>query len=168
VESFSWVIPRQLAGMARPGLWGDVGRDLKALARAGVGAVVSLTETPLEAQALGQAKLEILHLPVPDFTPPTQAQIDTFVAFARGAIDRKVAVAVHCTGGLGRTGTMLACYLAALGESAAEAIESVRRIRPGSIETAGQEDCIREYARRCAAGEAAPRTGGPRPPAPEA
>ncbi|NXM89815.1 DUS23 phosphatase, partial [Oenanthe oenanthe] len=45
--------------------------------------------------------------------------------------------------GHGRTGTLLACYLCQerhLG--AADAIREIRRLRPGSIETAGQEQAV--------------------------
>jgi len=145
----SFVIPGQLAGLARPG---GAGRHLRAelerLREEGIAALVSLTEEPLSARALEAAGLEALHLPIADFSIPTPEQIDRFVAFAKERIDRSRGVAVHCGAGLGRTGTMLACYLVALGESAAEAIGSVRAIRPGSIETGEQERCVRDYERR--------------------
>ena len=56
-------------------------------------------------------------------------------------------VVVHCLGGHGRTGTMLACYLVRfLGVSGEEAIEEIRRMRPGSVETVEQEETIKKYA----------------------
>jgi atypical dual specificity phosphatase len=56
--------------------------------------------------------------------------------------------------GLGRTGTMLACYFVKKGMPAPAAISHVRRIRPGSIETPEQADTITDYARRLKRGEA--------------
>ena len=53
-------------------------------------------------------------------------------------------VVVHCGAGLGRTGTVVAAFLAAQGMPPEEAIREVRRLRPGSLET--------------------PRAGGGRPP----
>lgn len=48
-------------------------------------------------------------------------------------------VAVHCHAGLGRTGLAIACYMVFAGEcNAADAVASVRRDRPGALQTAAQ------------------------------
>jgi atypical dual specificity phosphatase len=47
--------------------------------------------------------------------------------------------------GWGRTGTLLAAYLVSEGMSADEAIYQVRKKRPGSIETFGQEQILHIY-----------------------
>jgi atypical dual specificity phosphatase len=57
-------------------------------------------------------------------------------------------VAVHCTAGKGRTGTVLAAYLVTTGLSAHAAIDRVRHLRPGSVETPDQEEAVEEFARR--------------------
>ena len=57
---------------------------------------------------------------------------------------------MHCGAGLGRTGTILACYRVWQGDSAGVAIAEVRARRPGSIETAEQEAIITAYARHAA------------------
>uniref|UniRef100_A0A3P9NX00 Protein tyrosine phosphatase domain-containing protein 1 n=1 Tax=Poecilia reticulata TaxID=8081 RepID=A0A3P9NX00_POERE len=55
-------------------------------------------------------------------------------------------VAVHCHAGLGRTGVLLACFLAyATRMTANQAILYVRAKRPNSIQTRGQLQCVREF-----------------------
>lgn len=149
LDNFSFVIPKQLAGMARPGGFSPLEEDLHLLKRKEIGAIVSLTERAPSPEAILEAGFDFKHIPLRDFSPPTEEQIDQFVAFAREMIqEQKRAVVVHCTAGQGRTGTMLACYLVALGESGVEAVESVRRIRPGSIETREQEAAVYRYEER--------------------
>jgi len=54
---------------------------------------------------------------------------------------------VHCTLGMGRTGTMLACYLVKTTHcDAQQAIDTVRKRRPGSIETERQEQLVQEFS----------------------
>ncbi|CAJ1084895.1 protein tyrosine phosphatase domain-containing protein 1 [Xyrichtys novacula] len=55
-------------------------------------------------------------------------------------------IAVHCHAGLGRTGVLLACFLAyATRMTANQAIMYVRAKRPNSIQTRGQLHCVREF-----------------------
>lgn len=78
-------------------------------------------------------------MPVKDFAAPSAEQIERSLAAIFEARSTGEATAVHCGGGLGRTGTLLACYFVhAEGFSTQDAIERVRRIRPGSIETDAQ------------------------------
>ncbi len=146
--NFSFVIPDKLAGSARPGRHGDLRADLAGLAEAGVGAVVSLTEEPLDARLLEETGFRSLHLPIPDFEPPTPEQIDRFVAFVDACLADGVAVLAHCGAGIGRTGTMLACYLVSRGMKPDTAIRKIRRERPGSVETPDQERSVSDYYRR--------------------
>lgn len=143
--NFSFVIPGKLAGMARPGVTFALFTELEKLKELGIGAIASLCEQPLDTPVLEQLGFEYLHLEIQDFTAPDIEQIRKFVEFVGECNKRGIAVAAHCAAGMGRTGTMLACYLVSLGETAEQAIDSVRSIRPGSIETCAQEDCVRAY-----------------------
>jgi atypical dual specificity phosphatase len=135
VANFSWIIEGRVAGMARPRP-----TDIEWLRDQGVSAVVSLTE----AAPAGLDVFEHIHLPVPDMTSPTLGELRAAVRFIQEQVH--VGVVVHCGAGFGRTGTVLAAYLVSRGESAAAALERVRAMRPGSVETPDQEQAITQYA----------------------
>jgi len=146
MPGFTWVVADQLAAMARPGRERDLDRDLAFLQSAGLTVLVSLTEEPIAPEMLAKYGITGLHLPVADFTPPSMAQIEQFLATFKKAQLEARPVGIHCTAGKGRTGTMLAAYLVSKGQSASEAIAKIRRLRPGSVETPEQEARIAEFA----------------------
>jgi atypical dual specificity phosphatase len=145
-NNFSFVIDGVLAGMERPGTFAKLREDLEYLKINKISAIVSLTETPLERAFVEEFGFRYLHLPIADFTPPSIEQIERFLGFQRRAEADRLATVVHCGAGLGRTGTMLACALVSRGVRAEAAIDRVRTLRPYSIETVEQEDCVRHYA----------------------
>ena len=123
--------------------------DLAALRRAGVRRIISLTTTPLDDGLLSLNRIAGLHIPMADLTAPTMEQADAFVEALSKFVASGEKVAVHCGAGLGRTGTMLACYLVSTGLDADEAIREVRKRRPGSVESPAQEDAVRDYEAHC-------------------
>ena len=55
-------------------------------------------------------------------------------------------VLIHCHGGRGRSGLVAARLLIDRGMDAPAALATVRRARPGAVETAGQEADLTAYA----------------------
>ncbi|MHC4914958.1 MAG: protein-tyrosine phosphatase family protein [Planctomycetota bacterium] len=146
-RSYTEMVPGRLAVMNRPGMYSSLRDDLKFLRERGVGAIVSLTVSALDAAELARAEIECLHEPVTDFTPPSPGQLEGIIAFIRRQNEtRSCTVLVHCGAGLGRSGTVAAAFMVSEGMGPTAAIERVRELRPYSIETPEQEDAVAKYA----------------------
>ncbi|MFW5867041.1 MAG: dual specificity protein phosphatase family protein [Armatimonadota bacterium] len=139
-STISWIIEDEIAAFSA-----FILSDLDDLEDAGICAIVSLTER-MPPEMIGESRFDSLHLPIADMAPPDREQIERFVDFVDRHVSDGCAVGVHCLAGLGRTGTMIACYLVTKGRSADQAIEEVRQARPGSIQTELQEQAVRRWA----------------------
>jgi ADP-ribosyl-[dinitrogen reductase] hydrolase len=152
---------------ARTGNWDrDLATDLAQIKAWGASMVVSLVELPefdelqvptlpREVEGLG---IKWRHLPIRDMHQPgTRFQriwpeLSQEIVAALGKGQR---VFVHCKGGLGRTGTVVACLLIESGIPPAEAITKVRTARRSTIETWAQEEFVLGYKPVCFVGEQA-------------
>ncbi|MCC7370651.1 MAG: dual specificity protein phosphatase family protein [Chloroflexi bacterium] len=141
-DAGAWVLDGRVLACAYP----RREAALAALAGQGITLLVNLHQRAHRPERLAQHAMTELHLPVRDFTAPSAEQIEQAVAALGQAQAERRRVAVHCGGGLGRTGTVLACYLVAQGRTAEAAIAEIRRVRPGSVETAGQVAAVQAYA----------------------
>ena len=142
----SWIVPDQIAAMALP-----AAHDLTRLRRMGITLLVSVVTTPFLPEELKKARLKYLHLPVMYLRAPTPEQIQVFINVTKAELATGGKVAVHCVGGIGRTGTVIASYLVERGMGARQAIEFVRRARPGSVESLEQENAVYSWAKQKAA-----------------
>lgn len=95
-----------------------------------------------------RAGMESLWLPIPDMGAPASVeQARTLVERILERMERRGTVVLHCLGGLGRSGTVAACVLAARGREPGEALRMVRRARPGSVQTEAQEAFVMAFGR---------------------
>ena len=138
--NFSWLIEEKLAGSGIPTSFDE----FDWITNQKVKSIVTMTENALPDTWI--QNINYLHVPTPDLTAPDMAKIDLAVDFIHEQITDNQAVMVHCAAGMGRAGTILACYFVKYKKfSADQAIKKIREERPGSIQSEVQELAIGFY-----------------------
>ncbi|MCG3210206.1 MAG: hypothetical protein FOGNACKC_03837 [Anaerolineae bacterium] len=160
-----WVIPGQLLAGEYPGYATDPGTRLKLnrFLALGVNSFIDLTEAHelhpyepllrLEAAARGIA-VDYRRMSIVDQQVPAAAHMTAVLDTIDAAIAAGKTVYVHCWGGIGRTGTVVGCYLVRHRNSGDEALREIARLwanmekswRAGrSPETDEQHDFVRRW-----------------------
>lgn len=130
-----------------------VRESVTAIKQAGIEVIVCLLEErELSAELLdryGETGLEVVRFPIRDFgVPDDLAAFQSLVGDLLARLARGQRVLVHCHGGIGRTGTVIACLLKAAGESS-DPVSVVRRIyHRGAVERPEQRRFVQEFAPR--------------------
>jgi protein-tyrosine phosphatase len=87
--------------------------------------------------------------PVPDLHAPTIDRAVALVEELRRRLDAGERIVMHCAAGIGRTGTIAACVLIALGLSAEDALAQVACDRPmAGPEGQAQRELVTAFAER--------------------
>ena len=133
VPNAYWVIPGRLLAGPYPG------SRRKSVARprvlrlldASITLFVDLTEegdAPPYAQWLDQAAQHV-RMPIQDFDVPTPEQMTQTLDVIDAALGTGHSVYVHCLAGLGRTGTVVGCFLVRHGMDGAQALQMIQVMR---------------------------------------
>jgi protein-tyrosine phosphatase len=132
-------------------------RKVETLAAAGIDLLVDLTEEGELVPYFDHLpdRVEYARRPIRDLGLPSQDEMIGILDLIDDGLERGRSVYVHCWGGVGRTGTVVGCFLVrhgASGEEAIARIEQWRRYTPDgrrpSPETTAQWRMIVEWLPR--------------------
>ncbi|PRM99506.1 protein-tyrosine phosphatase family protein [Aliarcobacter cryaerophilus] len=137
------VLPNKLYGMPVP-----EEKDLQNLAQAGIKSIVCLLEDNSNIENYNKNGFKNLWLPVADDKAPTFEQVEKLVEFIDEQNKNNNPVAIHCQGGKGRTGTLIASYLIAKGAFFDEAMEKIEANQPNAIKKDFQINFLKELSNK--------------------
>ena len=141
VENLWWVIPGKLAGVRKP-----TAAELQELQAVGIGAIVSVMHDRSNLELYDRENIPYLWLPIQIASSPSRSQVEELIDFVDRYHLQGVGTAVHCTGGLHRTGTMLAAYLILNGSSDKDAIEKIATSNSQAVLELAQTVFLRSLA----------------------
>lgn len=130
-----WVVPGRLLAGEYPGAADDAAARAKlGLFRdAAIDCFVDLTEEgEYSLRPYAEDTFEHRRLAIRDGGCPTQEEMRLVLDTIDDAIERGRNVYVHCCGGIGRTGTVVGCYLARHGMDAGDALKAIEEWRLGT------------------------------------
>jgi protein-tyrosine phosphatase len=107
--------------------------------------ILGVRQLPFKAMEKGMLWF---HLPIRDVSIPDFRFHDRWSGIGLRLMNTLIEggrVVVHCRGGLGRSGMIAALLLIEAGVGSKEAVNLVRKARPGAIETVQQEAYVRGY-----------------------
>lgn len=138
-----WVMPGKLLAGEYPGAMEEhtARKKLIRLLQSGVNAILNLTEEgelveyhpwlQEEAADLG-LEVDFKRMPVVDFSVPGVVEMIRILDQIDEWLNAGKTVYVHCFGGIGRTGTVVGCYLVRKGMQPEEALQRVAELRYGT------------------------------------
>lgn len=137
----------------------DLGIDVQAIQAWGASTVLTLLEdfefVAVEVTQLGEqvqkSGMEWIHIPIKDRHAPSAEFEQLWPSIGprlHAKLDLGEKILVHCMGGIGRTGTVVAQLLMERGWNCDHAITEIRRVRQGAIETRPQEDYLQNLAKQ--------------------
>ncbi len=123
----------------------------------GIESVLDLREPDgHDASMLAEANLHYYHHPMPEFSPPTLAQLEEGVRWSLAEMAAGRTVLVHCRIGKSRSTCMACAILIGQGHRIRSALNTVRGARPDMLLSEEQLVRLDELEARVRAGQARP------------
>ena len=135
----NWIIPGRVVATSSPAINNSEGLPPRfycpIFRENNITAVIRLNERLYNDVNFTNKGFRVYPMEFKDGSCPDDIHVIDFIKILENEVDlRKAAVAVHCRAGLGRTGTLIACYLMYKhGLKPKEAIGWIRLCRPGSV-----------------------------------
>ncbi|MDH4059628.1 MAG: dual specificity protein phosphatase family protein [Aquincola sp.] len=138
-EHSYWLLPGRLLAGAHPGARGAqaLPARLAALQAAGVTRFIDLTAAGDDLPPYAPPWAQRSNFPIDDFGVPTTATMRAALDAIASAVDDDRRVYLHCRAGIGRTGTVAACWLVEQGLEARDALALLRRKFAASAQSCG-------------------------------
>jgi hypothetical protein len=140
-----WVLPGRFLAGEYPCSLDEIQaqRKVRWLLKNGVNYYLDLTEAgeaglipyaPLLFEEAATLEREVTYrrMPIADMSAPTPAAMTCILDVLDAAIESSRIVYTHCYGGVGRTGTVVGCYLVRHGLPGQQAIQYIARLRQGT------------------------------------
>ena len=157
-----WLLDGQLLAGPYPGAADEEAarRKLEAFLAAGIRSFIDLTEDvdplapyePILEEVASQMGIDVRYerYAIRDMSVPTTELMATILDTIESEIAAGRPVYFHCWGGIGRTGTVAACWLMGQGHSCAEALKKLKELRapmPGGWAESPQTETQRIFVR---------------------
>ena len=138
-----WIERRRLLAGKYPGSLddGEARQEIRALLKFGITIFIDLTEEDEfkpyiaalydEADSLG-ISAQYQRRPIRELGVPTAKEMIATLDAIQEAIESGATTYLHCSSGIGRTGTVAGCYLVRLGMTGFDALEQIALLRQGT------------------------------------
>ena len=135
-----WITNGRLLAGGYPGAISqeETSKEVRSILEAGVTAFVDLTEedeNPPYTTALSEISNQLgtsskhIRMSIGDMGVPTKLGMSRILSVIDEFLENDRGVYVHCWGGIGRTGTVIGCYMVEQGMTGAEAIQRIEDLR---------------------------------------
>ncbi len=141
IYPYNWIVEGRLLASVYPSNESYL-KHLKE--KEGIELAINLTESPWPENWQKLSGIRCLHFPVVDMSVPS---LEAAGRIMDEIDNHEGPVMLHCAAGIGRTGTMIGLYLVHRGMDPEDAIRTVRKKRPGSIQTRSQERFIMRWTK---------------------